>query len=160
MCVPSDLFLLTKTVIGVEGKCKCCPSVKHELGQQPFSTTHVIFLIVRTFRGLTCNLAYHFSASSEEGLCGEGEDCHEPNAGQQCSRVWASIQPPARTPAHLPTPGAFSLMAWTGFSLCHDAFIKPVYSPFSTAGHLSHLHSLIVISQASEVLEDMEAVFQ
>lgn len=67
-----------------------------------------------------------------------------------CSWLRACVHPPARTQAHLPTPGAFSLMAWTGFSLHHDGFIKPVYSPFSTAGHHSHLYSLSQNSRAAE----------
>jgi hypothetical protein len=70
--------------------------------------------------------------------------------GEVCSWLRACVHPPACTQAHLPTPGAFSLMAWTGFSLHHDGFIKPVYSPFSTAGHQSHLYSLSQNSRAVE----------
>lgn len=66
---------------------------------------------------------------------------------------------PAHTSGHPPTFRAFSLMAWLAFSLCHDAFIRLAYSPFSTVRHLSHLCSLTVISQVAKALEYMEAVF-
>lgn len=46
--------------------------------------------------------------------------------------------PSTHTPAHLPTPEARSLMAWTGFSLHQHAFIRlSLFCLFSTAGQSS-----------------------
>ena len=46
--------------------------------------------------------------------------------------------PSTHTPAHLPTPEARSLMAWTGFSLHHRAFIRlSLFCLFSIAGQSS-----------------------
>lgn len=130
---------------------------KNKLGSLPISSKRAYSSVIAKL--VTWHISF-LAAPTGGCMMRVGVDCHELTEGQQSSWMQASFQPPARTPAHLPTPGAFSLMAQTGFSLCHDAFIKLVYSLFSTAGHRSHLCSLTAISQAAQSLEDMEAVFQ
>lgn len=134
------------------------PCVKDELGPLPFSTKHLIFLIWYLVPlGITCDIAYQLSGCSQEVLYDEGVDCREPTEGPTELLDLGKLPAPS---THTSTSSYPRGILTDGFSLCHDAFIKLVYSLFSTAGHLSHLRSLTVIGQAAEALEDMVAVFQ
>lgn len=62
---------------------------------------------------------------------------------QLSSSSWISMgvlpAPSTHTAAHLPTPKAFSLIAWTGFSLFHHAFIRAFIPSVFFHGWANHL---------------------